>query len=122
MKTFRFIGMALFAVLMCVNFASCSSSEDDPTEEPEEGDVVVSGKKIAKIVGTSEESPYSETYTFSYDSKGRLIEATEIEEEEGYGKDTETIDYTELEREIERLKAIVEGTKENRNELQEEIK
>ena len=33
MKTFRFIGMALFAVLMCVNFASCSGSDDDPTEE-----------------------------------------------------------------------------------------
>ena len=32
MKTFRLIGMALFAVLMCVNYASCSS-DDDPTEE-----------------------------------------------------------------------------------------
>ena len=94
MKTFRMIGMALFAVLMCVNFASCSSSDDDPTEEPEEGGVVVSGKKIAKIVGTSEESPYSETYTFSYDDKGRLIEAAEIEEEEGYDKDTETYTFT----------------------------
>ena len=36
MKTFRFIGMALFAVLMCVNFTSCSGGDDDPTEEPEE--------------------------------------------------------------------------------------
>ena len=93
MKTFRFIGMALFAILVCVNFAACSSGDDDPTEEPEEGGVVVSGKKNKKIVGTSEESPYSETYTFSYDSKGRLIEATEIEEE-GYGKDTETYTFT----------------------------
>ena len=32
MKTLRFIGMALFAVLMCVNFASCSS-DDDLNEE-----------------------------------------------------------------------------------------
>ena len=31
MKTFRLIGMALFAVLMCVNFASCSSDEEPPT-------------------------------------------------------------------------------------------
>jgi hypothetical protein len=33
MKTLRMIGMALFAVLMCVNFASCSSEEVVP-EEP----------------------------------------------------------------------------------------
>jgi hypothetical protein len=33
MKTFRLIGMAVMAVLMCVNFAACSS-DDDPTEEP----------------------------------------------------------------------------------------
>ena len=32
MKTFRLIGMALLAVVMCVNFASCSS-DDDSTEE-----------------------------------------------------------------------------------------
>ena len=31
MKTFRMIGMALMAVLMCVNFTSCSE-DDDPTE------------------------------------------------------------------------------------------
>ena len=78
MKTFRFIGMALFAVLMCVNLASCSSSDDDPTEEPEEGGVVVSGKKLAKIVGKSEDR--LETYTFSYDEKGRLMEIKETYE------------------------------------------
>ena len=33
MKTFRFIGIALFAVLMCVNLASCSSSDDDPRDD-----------------------------------------------------------------------------------------
>ena len=93
MKTFRFIGMALFAFLMCVNLTSCSGGDDDPTEEPEEGGVVVSGKKLTKIVGTSENRSYSETYTFSYDSKGRLIEAKEIEEENGY-KDTETYQFT----------------------------
>ena len=49
MKTFKFIGMALFAVLMCVNIASCGSSDDDPIVETEEGGVVVSGKKIAKL-------------------------------------------------------------------------
>ena len=92
MKTFRFIGMALFAVLMCVNFASCSS-DDDPTEEKEEGGVVVSGKKLVKIVGTSKDSSDSETYTFKYDNKGRLIEATESYLEGSY-KDTETYTFT----------------------------
>lgn len=48
MKTFKFIGMALFAVLMCVNIASCGSSDDDPIVETEEGGVVVSGKKMRK--------------------------------------------------------------------------
>ena len=81
MKTFRLVGMALFAVLMCVNFASCSSSDDDPTEE-KEGGVVVSGKKLAKIVGTSENS--SETITFSYDNKGRLIKSVVTEEHDIY--------------------------------------
>lgn len=31
MKTFRFIGMALVAMLMCVNFTSCKDSEDGPS-------------------------------------------------------------------------------------------
>lgn len=30
MKTFRIIGMALLAVIMCVNLASCSDDEEDP--------------------------------------------------------------------------------------------
>ena len=77
-KTFRLVGMALFAVLMCVNFASCSSSDDEPTEEKDENEVVVSGKKIAKIISESEE--WKETRTFSYDDKGRLIKSTETDE------------------------------------------
>lgn len=34
MKTFRMIGMAIIAVLMCANFTACSSDDDDPAEEP----------------------------------------------------------------------------------------
>ena len=92
MKTFRFIGMALFAVLMCVNFTSCSGGDDDPTEEPEEGGVVVNGKNLVKVVGKSANGSYSETYTFSYDNKGRLIEATESYQEGSY-KDTDTYQF-----------------------------
>ena len=73
--------MALFAVLMCVNFASCSSSDDDPTEEKEEGEVVVGSKKLAKIVGTGVFE--NETYTFNYDNKGRLVESIYTEGPDG---------------------------------------
>ena len=82
MKTFRFIGMALFAILMCVNLSSCSGGDDDPTEEPEEGGVIVSGKKLAKIVGTGVFE--NETYTFNYDNKGRLVESIYTEGPDGY--------------------------------------
>ena len=34
MKILRLIGIALFAVLMCVNFTACSSDEGAPTEKP----------------------------------------------------------------------------------------
>ena len=81
MKTFRFIGMALFAVLMCVNFASCSSSDDDPTEEKEEGEVVVGSKKLAKIVGTGVYK--NKSFTFSYDNKGKLVESIYTEGDDG---------------------------------------
>ena len=90
MKTIRFIGMALFAVLMCVNLASCSSSDDDPTEEPEAGGGVVSGKKIAKII--SELEDWKETRTFAYDDKGRLIKSTETDEHDNE-KSTRTYQY-----------------------------
>lgn len=90
MKTFRSIGMGLLAVLMCVNFAACSSDDNDPTEEPEEGEVVVSGKKIAKVVTQSDN--WKETLTYSYDDKGRLIEATETDENNG-AKDTDIYQF-----------------------------
>lgn len=40
MKTLRFFGIALFAVLMCVNFASCSNEENDVPQKGKE--VIVS--------------------------------------------------------------------------------
>lgn len=33
MKTFRLIGMALFAIMMCVNFTACSSDDDEENFE-----------------------------------------------------------------------------------------
>ncbi len=69
--------MALLAVLVCVNFTACSGDDDSV----EGGGVVAGGKKLAKLVMTY--SDYSETYTFSYDSKDRLINVISTVEREG---------------------------------------
>lgn len=79
MKTLRKIGMALFAVLVSVNFTACSE-EDDSTDG---GGVVAGGKKLTKLVMTNSAYAETETYTFSYDSKGQLINAISIFECEG---------------------------------------
>ena len=78
MKTLRFIGMALFAVLMCVNLVSCSSSDDDPTDEFPQYELVISGKKLVKIEYTLSDptNDFIEVWDFSYDNEGKLIEAT----------------------------------------------
>ena len=69
MKTLRFIGMALFAVLMCVNLASCSK------EELPQYELITNGKKITKIEISD---PYTELsiWNFKYDKAGKLIEIT----------------------------------------------
>ena len=74
MKTFRLIGAALLAVLMCANFASCSKDGDANTDTGGE-DVVVGEKKLVKMVSNEE------TYTFSYDGEGRLSSATETDDD-----------------------------------------
>ncbi|MBQ8225375.1 MAG: DUF4595 domain-containing protein [Bacteroides sp.] len=92
MKILRVFGMASFAALMCVNLAACGSSDDDPSDEPGGGGVVNNGKKISKIVGVSGDGSFSATLKFSYDSKGRLSEAVETEEEDGY-KESDTYKF-----------------------------
>ena len=75
MKTFRLVSAALFAVLMCANFASCSKDDDATNTDVggnDEGgnqEVTVSEKKLVKMVSNEE------TYTFSYDNEGRLSSA-----------------------------------------------
>ena len=57
MKTFRFIGMALFAVLMCVNFAACSNEEN---EVPQKGKEIMVSFGLGGEISVSE-SPLSRT-------------------------------------------------------------
>lgn len=60
MKTFRMIGMALVAVLMCVSFVACGSDDDEP-----EG---------ASIIGTWKyTSSYDGNGTFTFKSNGSLV-------------------------------------------------
>lgn len=68
------IGMALFAALMCVNFVSCSSSDDDPTEEKEE--VVTQGKKLVEMVWENGGYQSDVVYKFSYHNDGKLSQIT----------------------------------------------
>ena len=62
--------MALFAFLMCVNFAACSS-DDEPKIDDESG-IVASEKKLVEIKHVDEDGDTS-IISFNYDSKGRLI-------------------------------------------------
>ena len=68
MKTFRLIGMALLAVVTCLNFTSCS---DDDNEEPERNDdgIVTNQKRLVRIYSNNV-GEY--IHDFIYDSKGRL--------------------------------------------------
>lgn len=79
MKTLRLIGMAFMSVFLCANFAACSSSDDDEPSENGGGEVTTSEKKIVKIACKAED--WSETRTFDYDDKGRLIQSIETDEE-----------------------------------------
>lgn len=63
MRTFRFLGMALIATLVCVNFAACSSDSIENEEE-----IIANQKKLVEMKGME----YGD-FTFSYDEKGRLI-------------------------------------------------
>lgn len=75
METFRFIGMALFAVLMSVNFASCSSN-DDPTNENESTSEDVPTYRLI----TSLTTPDGDTFKFTYNDKKQLVSVSEVGE------------------------------------------
>lgn len=61
MKTFRFFEMALIAVLVCANFASCNKDDDRANENSE--------KKLVKIVDNYQ------SCSFIYGNNGKLIKA-----------------------------------------------
>ena len=74
MKTFRLIGMALLAVVMSINFTSCSDDDEEPIKNDD--GIITNQKRLMEIKETNAEGSI-EIYTFSYDSKGRLISVTD---------------------------------------------
>lgn len=97
MKTLRFVGSAILAVLLSVNLTSCGSDDDD-SNGGGNGTGITKGKKIVKIVEESENGSYKykDVQTFEYDSEGRLSKYISILEEKfnpTTSRDTITKDF-----------------------------
>lgn len=79
MKTFRLIGMALLAVVMCVNFTSCS--DDDEEEQGEtfniEGTWLLQSSK-GYIENGNDKNTWDESYPDLQETK---LEVTKIQME-----------------------------------------
>ena len=75
MKKFKFLAFALFAVLACVSFASCSDDDKDEAVNPHTGyPTKVEVKDASKCVVTVYEPNSTTIYqrdecTYTYDSK-----------------------------------------------------
>lgn len=72
MKVFRLLGMAMIAIMVCVNFTACSS--DDEIIKDDDG-VITSEKKLVEMKETYD--GHVDVMAFSYDSKGKLITVVE---------------------------------------------
>ena len=63
MKTFRYIGMPLFAIMMFLGLAACSSDDDDDDKTPVE---TLAGTTW-KVIVTDENGMQGATFTFNED-------------------------------------------------------
>lgn len=78
MKTFRFIGMALLAIVMCVNFASCSDDEEEQGETYSiEGTWLLQSSK-GYIENSNDKNTWDESYPDLQETK---LEITKIQME-----------------------------------------
>ncbi len=68
MKTLRMSGLAFIAILLTGSFTSCSKDGDSVKEN---GEILISEKKLTKIVTQSD--AYYSIHTFQYDGNGRLL-------------------------------------------------
>lgn len=65
MKKLKFLAVALFTVLTCVNFASCSNDDDEISDDS------IVGKWIEK--GVDDGEAYENTYIFNADGTGATL-------------------------------------------------
>lgn len=72
MKTFRMIGMALFAVLMCVSFASCGSSSSKTPEVLFENIYIGDNLETCLAKGTIRHNPDYKIETIAPNQKNML--------------------------------------------------
>lgn len=82
MKTLRFIGMALLAVVLCVNFAACSD-DDEPNDDPS------SGNALKPSSFTWMDGAWTD---YSYDAQGRVSKVEDYDET-GEMYNSTTIEY-----------------------------
>lgn len=77
MKALKMFGMALMAVFVGINISSCSI-DGDTTDGSPQYELVASEKRLEKIEYTISglNTDFIEVWDFSYDSEGKLIEAT----------------------------------------------
>ena len=85
MKTFRFLGMALLAVVLCVNFTACS---DDDSEQNENGNQSGENLKLASVTWDLNDGGTE----YSYDAQGHISEVAEYDEA-GELSSLSTIEY-----------------------------
>ena len=116
MKTLRFIGMAILAVMMCVNFVSCGNDDDDKSGDAAS---LVGKWKIEKTVDDEgafdwDDYPYvmvtesnfyftdeagtkkSDNSTYTYDTKNKVINAKYVSSGQTYTIKVTKLTDTEL--------------------------
>lgn len=95
MKTFRFIGLTLLSIMLCVNLTACSDDEEEKdlgfigTWEgrftyPGDGYQIITltfttdGKYTKKRVGNEDDEDYSDTVTgtYTYDDERKYLKAS----------------------------------------------
>ena len=102
MKTFRFIGMALLAIVMCVNFASCSSDNDEESNGGKSTQELLQGiwydaytddcpyfiveKGYCYFANQPSTVYYVEKYKYTFDSKSNTLMCY------GYDEESDTYD------------------------------
>ena len=75
MKTFRLIGMALLAVVMCVNFTSCSSDDEEESN---------GGKSTQELLQGVWYDAYTDGYPYFIVEKGYCYFSNQPEESDTY--------------------------------------